>query len=70
MSNSRIISVEMKDGILSIGIECKHGTLFAMQTLTDTDVIAVRYMVEEIQKDKFATIDLRYNEVESVEVEK
>ena len=60
----------MKDGILTIIIQCKHGTLYACNSLFETDVSAVRYMVEEIQKDKFATIDLQYSEVETVAVSK
>ena len=56
----------MKDGFLSIGIVCKHGTLFCSQNMVEHDLIAVRYMVDEIQSDKFAPIDLRYEEIETV----
>ena len=67
MSKPRNIRVEMKNGILTIIIQCKHGSLYACQSLSDTDVVAVRYMVEEIQKDKFATINLEYVEIETAE---
>ena len=70
MSKQREIRVEMKDGILTIIIQCKHGALYACNSLSETDAVAVRYMVEEIQRDRFATIDLQYSEIETVVVDR
>ena len=69
VSKQRKIRVEMNDGILTIIIQCKHGALYACNSLSETDAVAVRYMVEEIQNDKFATIDLQYSEIETVVVD-
>lgn len=60
--NTRNVFIEMDKDILSIRIECEHGSLYACQSISDTDVVAVRYMVDEIKREKFAVIKLHYKE--------
>ena len=41
-----------KDGNLSIQIQCEHGSLYAMNWTGEDSVVATRYMVEELRRDK------------------
>ena len=41
-----------KDGNLSIQIQCEHGSLYAMNWTSEDSVVATRYMVEELRRDK------------------
>ena len=41
-----------KDGNISIQIQCEHGSLFAMNWTSEDSVVATRYMVEELRRDK------------------
>lgn len=55
-----------KNGNLSIRIECEHGSLYAMNQNDEDSIVATRYMVEELLRDKNAT---RAFEIEFIEPE-
>jgi hypothetical protein len=51
---------------LSIRIECAHGSLYAMNWNGEDSIVATRYMVEELRRDKDA---MRAFDIEFIEPE-
>ena len=49
---------------LMILITCEHGSLIAMNWTGEDDLVAVRYMVDELKKDKQVTrvFDIEFEE--------
>lgn len=55
-----------KNGNLSIQIQCEHGSLYAMNFNEEDSIVATRYMVEELRRDKNVN---RAFEIEFIEPE-
>lgn len=53
-----------KSNDLMISITCEHGSLIAMNWTGEDDLVAVRYMVDELKKDKQVTrvFDIEFEE--------
>ena len=51
---------------LSIRIECAHGSLYAMNWNEGGSIVAARYMIEELRRDKDA---MRAFDIEFIEPE-
>ena len=47
----RIMEFEFDRDCLSIRIECEHGSLYAANFQETDDIVAVRYMVNELRND-------------------
>lgn len=53
-----------KSNDLMISITCEHGSLIAMNWTGEDDLVAVRYMVNELKNDKqvCSVFDIEYEE--------
>lgn len=56
----------LKSNDLMITIECEHGSLISMNWTGEDDLVAVRYMVNELKNDKRVSrvFDIEYEEDE------
>ena len=61
MSEKRTVKVRVHDGVLSIRIECKHGSIFAIRTMdSESEEVGIKYMADEIISSGAQMIDFIY----------